>query len=78
MTRKYSRQAQKFLDKCDMDTGRRLIQAIRDIPNGDIKKLRGHRTNTHRLRVGNIRVIYTVEENTVIIQKIDHRGDIYK
>lgn len=35
--------------------------------------LKGHR----RLRVGNYRVVYRIENNTVIVIAIKHRKDIY-
>ena len=33
---------------------------------------------TYKLRVGNWRVIYTIEGDVMIIQSIDHRREVYK
>ncbi|MBQ1393332.1 MAG: type II toxin-antitoxin system RelE/ParE family toxin, partial [Lachnospiraceae bacterium] len=45
----------------------------------DIKKLKGH-SNLLRLRIGDYRIIYTVDNGEYIILVIDvgNRGDIYK
>lgn len=34
--------------------------------------------NQYRLRIGKYRIIYTYEDNTLIITDIGSRGDIYK
>ena len=46
-------------------------------PRG-IKKLQG-REGTYRLRVGDYRVLYTIEDRvvTVVVVRIGHRRDIY-
>lgn len=49
------------------------------LPDGeDIKKLKGHDTLL-RLRVGNYRIVYTVDNGKCIIFVIDagNRGEIY-
>ncbi|MCD8089127.1 MAG: type II toxin-antitoxin system RelE/ParE family toxin [Clostridiales bacterium] len=56
MTKKYSKQALKFLQKQDKPTRQRLIEAIDNLPMGDVKKLQGR--NGYRLRVGNYRIIF--------------------
>lgn len=58
----------------------RIVTAIEKLPNGeDIKKLKGH-DNLLRLRVGDYRIIYTIDNGKLIIYviDIDNRGDIYK
>lgn len=71
--------AQKFLDKQEKDKRFRLYKAISKLPNGtDIKKLKG--SNLYRLRVGDCRVLYTIDEaiRLIDIENIDNRGDVYK
>lgn len=69
----------KSLEKYDINTRKRIINAIELIPQGDIKKLKGERqTSLYRLRVGKFRIIYHTESNQIIIVDIDTRGDIYK
>lgn len=74
------KRAKKFIDALPLGEKRRLVSAIEQLPNGeDIKKLKGH-SDLLRLRVGDYRVIYTVNDGELIIIVIDagNRGDIYK
>lgn len=76
---KIEKAAQKFLDKQDRNQRLRLYKAIYQLPGGtDIKKLSGH--DLYRLRVGNYRVLYAIDEEIrlVNIENIDNRGDVYK
>ena len=74
------RKAKKFIDKLALNGSKRGVSAIQQLPNGeDIKKLKGH-DNLLRLRVGNYRIIYTVDRGKLIVYviDIDNRGEIYK
>lgn len=76
---KFEKAAQKFLDKQDKTQRLRLYKAIYKLPSGtDIKKLSGH--NLYRLRVGNYRIIYMIDNEIrlINIENIDNRGDVYK
>lgn len=71
--------AEKFLKKQPKKVQERLLIAIYRLPEGtDIKKLQGY--NMYRMRVGNMRVLYTIDDAIKIIsvEEIDNRGDIYK
>lgn len=71
--------AVKFLKKQNRKEQERLLHAIHKLPQGtDIKKLHG--SNMYRMRVGNMRVLYTVDDviKVISIEEIDNRGDIYK
>lgn len=72
----YSKQAIKFLNKLDLQTRTRIVNAIHTIPNGDIKKIKG-RTG-YRLRVGSYRILFDRSGNIILIEKIDNRGQVYK
>lgn len=53
--------AKKFIDKLPKNEKLRVIKAIERLPEGeDIKKLKGH-DNIYRLRVGDYRILYTVD-----------------
>lgn len=72
--------AKKFIDRLPANERKRIVAAIEQLPNGeDIKKLRGH-ADLLRLRVGDYRIIYTVDNGKLIICIIDagNRGQIYK
>ena len=73
------KKAKKFIDKLPQNEKVRVVRAIQLLPNGeDIKKLKGH-DNLLRLRVGEYRIIYTINEGELIIYVIDagNRGEIY-
>lgn len=48
-----------------------------EIPFGDIKKLQGIE-NGYRLRVGNLRVLFSIEDDIIYIDNIIPRGQAYK
>ena len=74
------KKAKKFIDHLPLSEKKRVVAAIEHLPNGeDIKKLKGH-DDLLRLRVGEYRIIYTVDhgELIVIVIDADNRGQIYK
>ena len=77
-----SRTAQKSLSAIPAKQHDRIIDAIQGLcsipPKGDIKKMQG-KSYEYRLRVGNYRVIYSLEnDNNIEILDIGTRGDVYK
>lgn len=73
------KKAKKFIDKLPKNEKIRVVKAIQMLPNGeDIKKLKGH-SNLLRLRVGDYRIIYTVDNGELVVIVIDagNRGEIY-
>ncbi len=73
------KKAKKFIDKLPKNERLRIANAIKQLPNGeDIKKLKGH-SDLLRLRVGEYRIIYTVDNGELIVYVIDagNRGEIY-
>ena len=74
----YSKAAVKAIAAMDGKTKQRIKEAIEGIPGGDIKPLRGGST-LYRLRVGGLRIVFSYpDNNTVLIEKIAPRGDVYK
>ena len=72
--------AKKFIDRLPKSEQKRLVAAIERLPDeGDIKTLRGY-DGLYRLRVGQYRVIFSVDNGSLIVYVIDadSRGDIYK
>ena len=53
------KKAQKFISKQDKKQQLRLYKAIYNLPNGDIKQLKGY-SATYRLRVGEYRIIFEI------------------
>lgn len=75
----FHKKAKKFVDGLPKQEKTRIVTAIEQLPHiGDIKKLQGH-SALYRLRVGKYRIIYTVDNNILVIYIIDigNRGEIY-
>ena len=73
------KRAKKFIDKLPKQEKLRLVTAIEELPNGsDIKRMKGQ-DDLMRLRVGDYRVVYTVDNGELIVLVIDagNRGEIY-
>lgn len=76
----FDKPAVKFIRRQTPEQQRRLLEAIHKLPTeGDRKPMKG-RPGEYRLRVGNYRVLYTVEDAVLIVRVLDagNRGDIYK
>lgn len=75
------RKALKFINKQSQDQKRRILSAIWKLPYvGDIKPLQGKENEgLFRLRVGDYRVIYSVDNGhlTVFVVDAGNRGQIY-
>ncbi len=73
------KKAKKFIDKLPQNERARLYRAIEQLPQGeDIKPLKGH-PDLLRLRVGQYRIIYTVDNGELVVYVVDagNRGQIY-
>lgn len=73
----YSKKAVKYINSSDKPTKKRLKEAIEKIPFGDIKKLQGVEEG-YRLRVGDLRVLFSMDDNNIYIDNIIPRGQAYK
>ena len=72
--------AKKFIDRLPLNEKRRIVAAIERLPNGeDIKRLKGY-DGLFRLRVGDYRILYTVDHGKLVVCVVDagNRGEIYK
>lgn len=78
----YSAQARKTLRKMQPKTARRILDQMEKIAENpdrrdlNINKLEGR--NGYRLRIGDWRVIYTVDGLVLAVERVGPRGDIYK
>ncbi|ADH86533.1 type II toxin-antitoxin system RelE family toxin [Desulfurivibrio alkaliphilus] len=80
-----SRKATKFYQKTDTTTARRLNIAFDQLAadpfhHYNIKPLSGELQGSYRLRIGGIRIIYSVDDTikVVYIEVVGFRGDVYK
>lgn len=60
------RNAVKYINVADKPTKKHLKEAIEKIPFGDIKKLQGI-DNGYRLRVGDLKVLFSIEDDRIYI-----------
>ena len=74
------KRAVKFIYKQPKPQQLRLFKAIYKLPFvGDIKAMKGY-DGFFRLRVGDYRVIYSVNNDILLVQVVEvgNRGDVYK
>ena len=71
--------AERFITKLPRPDKERVLKAIYRLPEGDTKPLKGHPGHL-RLRVGDYRIIYTVDNGKLVVCVIDagNRGQIYR
>ena len=71
--------AQRNIEGLDEATAKRILKKIEELPENpfskDIKRLKG--SNDFRLRVGDYRIMFSIEKNIITILKIGHRKNIY-
>ena len=77
MILRYGKIAVKHILPLDKSTKKRLKDAIEKLPFGDVKKLKGYK-NDYRLRVGNYRVLFSLEDDIITIKDVLPRGQAYK
>lgn len=79
-----SKRSYKYLEKLDKRSKQRISNYLLLLTNNprnpelNIKKIQGE-SSMYRLRVGGFRILYTIEDNILIITiiKIGPRGDVY-
>lgn len=74
---RYDKVAVKHIEALDVQTKQRVKNAIEKLPFGDIIKLKGFK-NDYRLRVGKLRVLFSLENDIIIIKDVLPRGQAYK
>jgi len=67
------------IQKFESSITRRIIKKVEELSKDpfskDIKRLKG--SQDFRLRVGDYRVIFSIQKETMIILKVGHRKNIY-
>ncbi|MDU9050791.1 MAG: type II toxin-antitoxin system RelE/ParE family toxin [Candidatus Electrothrix sp. Rat3] len=58
---------------------KKIEETAENLPNPDLTKMKG-KNDFHKVRSGNYRIIYTIEEDrlVILIVKIGHRKDVYR
>jgi mRNA interferase RelE/StbE len=80
-----SREAERFLNRCEAAVAGKLarcFEALERNPRSgnNIKPLKGELAGAYRYRVGDYRVVYTIDDEVVrvFIITIAHRRDVYE
>jgi len=72
--------AVKDLKSIPISDRRRIVERIEMLEedlSGDVKKLTNH-TPEYRMRSGNWRVLFEIEDSRIIIYRVLHRKEAYK
>lgn len=83
MTRRidWSKAAVKDVRRLNRATANRIVKAVErfaETGQGDIQSLKGPYSGLWRLRVGNWRVHFTAEDETLCVLRVLPRGEAYK
>jgi mRNA interferase RelE/StbE len=75
----WDEEAYKDLDKLEVLTARRIVKKVKELGEDPFKRdvLRLKGSTDFRLRVGDYRIIFSVEGETITILKLGHRKNIY-
>lgn len=73
----FAKNAIKHIKELDKPTKARILNAIEKLPIGDVKKLQGYQID-YRLRIGDLRVLFSMENDIIIIKDVLPRGQAYK
>lgn len=78
-----STKADKSISRLESVTQTRILRAINDLANDPrppgVKKLK-FKTNHYRIRVGDYRIIYSIEDDIlrILVIRVGHRQDVYE
>lgn len=76
----YEKEAVQELEKLETSISQRIIKKVDELVDNpfskDIKRLKG--SDDFRLRVGDYRIIFSIEGNSIIVFKVGHRKHIYE
>lgn len=92
MSIRFRKQAVKFIEKADPETISRIQEKLNQLLTSvetqslipftelDIKQMKGDWAGFYRLRVGKVRLIFTIDIETcqIDVYGIGNRGDVYK
>ena len=75
----YVQKAEEDLDKLPARNALQIVRKIRRLEaglHGDIKKLQNHDI-AYRLRMGNFRILFDVDNDTITVRRIKDRKEAY-
>lgn len=69
------------LDRMDEAARRQIGAKLREYahdPISNARKLMNSKIGTWRFRIGDYRVIFDIEDDTIVVLRLGHRRDIYR
>jgi mRNA interferase RelE/StbE len=80
-----SQEAQRFFDRSDKPVARKLARCFQSVEKNpregnNVKALKGRLAGSYRYRIGDLRVVYTINDQsvTVFVITIANRSDVYE
>ena len=80
-----SREAQRFYERCDKAVSKKLARCFDSLERNpregnNVRALKGRLSGSYRYRVGDLRVVYTIDDREVIVFVITiaKRSDVYE
>ncbi|HVS70173.1 MAG TPA: type II toxin-antitoxin system RelE/ParE family toxin [Phycisphaerae bacterium] len=80
-----SREAQRFYERCDAATSKKLARCFGSLEKNprmgnNVKALKGPLSGAYRYRLGDLRVVYSINDRevTVYVITIAKRSDVYE
>jgi mRNA interferase RelE/StbE len=77
----YTRRAIRDIEKLDPRIKKRLGKALlryKEEPLRYAERLTEPKLGTYRLRIGDYRIIFDIEENEIVVLRVGHRKEIYR
>ncbi|MDP2637947.1 MAG: type II toxin-antitoxin system RelE/ParE family toxin [Candidatus Levybacteria bacterium] len=77
----YTKSAAKDIQKLDTVVRKRLKSKLETYAKNPLfyaKKLTDSSLGTYRWRIGNYRIIFDIDINTIVILRVRHRREIYR
>ena len=78
----WTKSALSDLDKLDKAVAQRIVRKVtwlsQNFDNMVPEALSGKFRGTYKQRVGDYRIVYSIESNTIVIQFIGHRREVYR
>ena len=80
-----SQEAQRFYERCDKPIAKKLARCFQSLEKdprqgNNVKPLKGKFAGAYRYRLGELRVVYTINDSavTVFVITIAKRSDVYE
>ncbi|HEY1686173.1 MAG TPA: type II toxin-antitoxin system RelE/ParE family toxin [Tepidisphaeraceae bacterium] len=80
-----SQEAQRFYNRCDRPAAKKLARCFQSLEKNprqgnNVKALKGRFAGSYRYRIGNLRVVYNINDQsvTVFVITIAKRSDVYE